>query len=262
MYEPRAADIRAALASAAHAAMEAEVSDQLNAGHYERTDGRRAYRNGYRQRVWRTAYGDVELHIPRLRRGTYYPSLLDNPRQAEQDYTAMARQALLRPLRSSDAVAVALSAWAKATRAAYRAEGPPGLWLDVLPDGLAVAVGVHDNGERLPLHTAQVPRGAGVAYWRAFLRELPIPHHITLGEGIDRRTLHTVLDQRRQHPTNQFEPAIGTQMLMVEIGDGLPLALLSVFADAELHISAAALRQLRRIYRRPSDAVAADRLAA
>ncbi len=57
--------------------MDAEVSRELEAEKYERNPIRRAYRNGYRQRAWETRLGNITLKIPKLRKGTYYPTLLD-----------------------------------------------------------------------------------------------------------------------------------------------------------------------------------------
>lgn len=64
--------------------MDIEVSQMLDASHYERNTTRRAYRNGYRSTVWNSSIGDIELRIPKLRRGTYYPDqLLNDPRISE-----------------------------------------------------------------------------------------------------------------------------------------------------------------------------------
>src|SRR5262249_40535713 len=64
--------------------MEIEVKQQLGADRYERTEERTTYRNGYRERDWQTRVGDVPLRIPKLRKGSYFPSLLPPRRQAEQ----------------------------------------------------------------------------------------------------------------------------------------------------------------------------------
>ena len=58
--------------------MDAEVSQELEAEKYERNPIRRAYRNGYRTRTWETRLGDITLKIPKLRKGTYYPAMLDD----------------------------------------------------------------------------------------------------------------------------------------------------------------------------------------
>ncbi len=70
--------LREALQTLTQAIMESEVSRILDAAHYERNPARRAYRNGYRQSTWSTPVGEIELHIPKLRKGSYYPHFLDN----------------------------------------------------------------------------------------------------------------------------------------------------------------------------------------
>ena len=69
--------LREALRILVQALMEAEVSSQIGAEKYERSADRRTQRNGYRQRCWDTRVGTLELQIPKLRRGTYFPSLLE-----------------------------------------------------------------------------------------------------------------------------------------------------------------------------------------
>lgn len=69
----------------AQALMEAEVSAQVGAERGERApEQRTAQRNGYRERDWDTRVGTVELAIPKLRTGSYYPSILDARRRAEK----------------------------------------------------------------------------------------------------------------------------------------------------------------------------------
>lgn len=61
--------------------MDIEVSQILDASRYERNTTRRAYRNGYRSTVWATSIGNLELRVPKLRRGTYYPDRILNDSQ-------------------------------------------------------------------------------------------------------------------------------------------------------------------------------------
>src|SRR4030095_6398731 len=64
--------------------MEAEVTAQIGAEFGERSPDRIAQRNGYRPRSWDTRVGELELRIPRLRTGSYFPSFLEpRPRAAE-----------------------------------------------------------------------------------------------------------------------------------------------------------------------------------
>lgn len=56
-----------------NALMDSEAQQMCGASRNERSDGRENSRNGYRPRSLKTAVGDVELEIPKLRHGTYYP---------------------------------------------------------------------------------------------------------------------------------------------------------------------------------------------
>src|SRR3954454_5037090 len=68
--------------------MEAEVAAQIGAGRYERSGERVTQRNGYRTRPWDTRVGTLELAIPKLRQGSYFPSSLEPRRRAEQALVA------------------------------------------------------------------------------------------------------------------------------------------------------------------------------
>ena len=72
--------LREALRVLVDGIMDAEVSAQIGAEHSERSPERVTYRNGYRNRTWDTRVGTMELHIPKLREGSYFPSLLE-PRE-------------------------------------------------------------------------------------------------------------------------------------------------------------------------------------
>ena len=56
--------------------MEAEVSQLIGAKRGERSEDRATHRNGYRPRRWDTRAGEIELQIPKLRQGSYFPSFL------------------------------------------------------------------------------------------------------------------------------------------------------------------------------------------
>jgi putative transposase len=73
--------------------MEAEVSELVGAAHGERTPERLTHRNGYRQRSWSTRAGEIELAIPKIRRGSYFPSFLEPRRRAEQALVAVVQEA-------------------------------------------------------------------------------------------------------------------------------------------------------------------------
>ena len=68
--------VRELLGFAADRLMEAEVQCRTGAGHGERDPARLVQRNGYRVRGWETRVGRIDLEIPRLRRGSYFPSFL------------------------------------------------------------------------------------------------------------------------------------------------------------------------------------------
>ena len=62
--------------------MDAEVSTQIGAELYKRTAARTAHRNGYRTRTWDTRVGTIELQVPKIAPGSYFPSLLEPRRRA------------------------------------------------------------------------------------------------------------------------------------------------------------------------------------
>jgi putative transposase len=73
--------------------MEAEVSAQIGADRYARSDERTTQRNGYRTRPWDTRVGTLELAIPKLRSGSYFPSWLDARKRGEQALIAVVAEA-------------------------------------------------------------------------------------------------------------------------------------------------------------------------
>ena len=82
-----------ALRVVAEAVMDADVSAKIGAGHGERSPDRLTYRNGYRSRQWDTRVGTMELRIPKLREGSYFPSLLEPRRRSEKALLAVVQQA-------------------------------------------------------------------------------------------------------------------------------------------------------------------------
>jgi putative transposase len=75
--------------------MEIEVKHQIGADRYERTEERTTYRNGYRDRAWNTRVGEIPLKIPKLREGSYFPSLSEPQRRAEQALLAIIQEAYI-----------------------------------------------------------------------------------------------------------------------------------------------------------------------
>jgi transposase-like protein len=76
-----------------HEVMEEEVSGLVGATYGERSSERTTHRNGYRDRPWTTRVGDIDLHIPRLRTGTYFPTFLEPRRRAEMALIGVIREA-------------------------------------------------------------------------------------------------------------------------------------------------------------------------
>ena len=66
------------------ALIDAEAAESIGAGRYERADGRVTHRNGSRPRVLSTKTGDLELSIPKLRKGSFFPSILEPRRRIDQ----------------------------------------------------------------------------------------------------------------------------------------------------------------------------------
>jgi transposase-like protein len=181
--------------------MDAEVSEQIGAGRYERTEGRQTHRNGYRDRGWETRVGDVTLQIPKLRRGSYFPSFLEPRRRAERALMAVIQSAYVEGVstRKVDNLVQALGLTgidkSKVSRickeldeavTAFREralEGEyPYVWLDALHlkvrqnhqivnMAVVIGIGVRETGERDILGLDIGGSEAG-AFWTAFLRRL------------------------------------------------------------------------------------------
>jgi putative transposase len=181
--------------------MEAEVAAQIGAELGERTPERVTQRNGYRPRAWDTRVGELELRIPRLRTGSYFPSFLEPRRRAEQALVAVVQEAYVNGVstrrvdRLVEQLGVAGMTKDQVSRLcrgldeqvqAFR-ERPlegryPYLWLDAKvervrePGGvrhkaLVLAYGVHETGRREVIGL-DVGAAETEAFWREFLRSL------------------------------------------------------------------------------------------
>ena len=183
------------------ALMEVEVARHLGAERHERTPERTGQRNGYRERPWDTPVGTVELRVPRVRDGSYFPSLLDPRRRAERALVAVVQEAYVQGVstRRVDELVKALGVGGISKSQVSRlcqaldAEverfrtrplvGPyPYVWLDatyvkaredgrVVSQAVVIAIGVRASGEREVLGLDVGPSEDG-AFWLAFLRSL------------------------------------------------------------------------------------------
>src|SRR3979490_1140430 len=84
--------LREMIGFAAQRLMELESEALFGAGQGERSAERRNQRNGYRDRDWETRAGTVELRIPKLRRGSYFPAFLEPRRLAEKALTPLGQR--------------------------------------------------------------------------------------------------------------------------------------------------------------------------
>jgi putative transposase len=194
--------LREAVALVARELMEAEISAQIGAGHGERSPERATHRNGYRERLWETRVGEIELAVPKKRSGeAYFPSFLEPRRPCEQAIVSVVMEAYVNGVStrkvdrlveqlgihgmSKDRVsALCRSLDERVTAFRERPlEGAfPYLWLDakhlkvrdrgsVRSKALVIAYAVHETGRRevIGLDLGEVESGA---FWVEFLRGL------------------------------------------------------------------------------------------
>ena len=193
--------VRELLAFAAGRLMELEVEARTGAAAGTRSPDRLTHRNGYRERPWETRAGRIELAIPKLRKGSYFPSFLEPRRTAEKALTAVIQEAYVHGVstRSVDDLVKAMGGAGVSKSQVSRLcaeidarvdaflgrpiEGAwPYLWVDatyvkvreagrVVSVAVIIAVGVNTDGRREVLGIAT---GASEAepFWKAFLRSL------------------------------------------------------------------------------------------
>jgi transposase-like protein len=181
--------------------MELEVVGKTGAAYGEKSPERLAQRNGYRDRIWETRAGTIELRIPKLRKGSYLPAFLEPRRMAEKALTAVIQEAYVQGVstRSVDDLvkAMGMSGISKSqvSRLCEEIDGKvkaflerpiegdwPYLWIDatyvkvrqngrIVSVAVIVAVGVNNDGRREILGLEIGPSEAET-FWSAFLRKL------------------------------------------------------------------------------------------
>src|SRR6266511_2030862 len=181
--------------------MEAEVSELVGVARGERApEERLTHRNGYRPRRWDTRAGELELAIPKLRRGSYFPSFLEPRRRSEQALVSVVQEAYVAGVstRKVDQVVESLGLRISKSEVSRICQGLdeqvdafrhrplegsyPYLWLDakvekvrdsgrVVRKALVLAYGVHESGYREVI-ALDVGEAETEACWRSFLRGL------------------------------------------------------------------------------------------
>ena len=193
--------LRDMIGFAAERLMELEVGAKTGADYHQKTPERKAQRNGYRERDWQTRAGNVELRIPKLRTGSYFPSFLEPRRATEKALSAVIQEAYVHGVstRSMDDLVQAMGGTGISKSQVSRLceeidervdafltrpiDGEwPYLWIDatylkvrqggrIVSVAVTIAVGVNTDGRREVLGMSIGPSEAET-FWTEFLRDL------------------------------------------------------------------------------------------
>lgn len=193
--------LREGVKALSQALMDLELTQHIGAQRYERGADRTGQRNGYRERQWDTRVGSIDLQVPRVRDGSFFPSILEPRKRAERALTAVVQEAYVHGVstRRVDSIIQALGLQgvsksqvsrvcqeldAEIDRFRHRKlEGEyPYVWLDalfvkareqgrVVSVAVVIATGVRESGEREVLGLDVGPSEDG-AFWEQFLRGL------------------------------------------------------------------------------------------
>src|ERR1700742_1232653 len=181
--------------------MEMDTESLCAAAYGERSADRANSRNGYRERLWETRAGSVDLKIPKLRKGSYFPGFLEPRRTAEKALTAVVQEAYIQGVSTRSVgelvKAMGMSGISKSqvSRLCCEIDGKiaafldrplegewPYIWLDatylkarrdgrVVSVAVIVAVGVNGDGRREVLGLA-IGASEAETFWLDFLRKL------------------------------------------------------------------------------------------
>jgi len=193
--------LREMIGFAAERLMALEVGALTGAGYGEKTPERLVQRNGYRERDWHTRAGTVELRIPKLRKGSYFPGFLEPRRMAEKALTAVIQEAYVQGIstRSVDDLVKAMGMDGISKSQVSRLCGEidekvqgflnrplegdwPYLWIDatyvkvrqnnrIVSVAAIIAVGVNRDGRREVLGL-DIGASEAEPFWTEFLRKL------------------------------------------------------------------------------------------